>query len=83
MSEARVIGRDKVIAIGEPREQGIEHREEDGSPCNRRSVGASFGPLISKDVVRRRRVGAEDLLDEQMFEFGASHKAARRSWSEN
>jgi len=34
--------------------------------------------LISKDVVCRQRVGAEELLDEQMFEFGASHKAARR-----
>ena len=36
-------------------------------------------PLISKDEIRNRRMGAEELWDEQMFEFGASHKAARRS----
>jgi hypothetical protein len=31
-------------------------------------------PLISKDEGRSRRVEAEELCDEQMFEFGASHK---------
>ena len=31
-------------------------------------------PLISKDEVCRQRVGVEGLWDEQMFEFGASHK---------
>ena len=36
------------------------------------------GPLISKDEGRSRRVGAEELCDEQMFEFGASHKQVRR-----
>jgi hypothetical protein len=35
-------------------------------------------PLISKEDVRCRRVGAEELWDEQMFEFGASHKPVRR-----
>jgi hypothetical protein len=34
-------------------------------------------PMISKDNVRSRRVGAEELWDEQMFEFGASHKPVR------
>ena len=33
-------------------------------------------PLISKDERRSRRVGAEELCDEQMFEFGVSHKPA-------
>jgi hypothetical protein len=44
MAEARVIGRDKMIAIGKPREERLEIRDEEGSPCSRRSVGASFGP---------------------------------------
>jgi hypothetical protein len=35
-------------------------------------------PLISKEDVRCRRVGAEELWDEQMFEFGASHKPVQR-----
>ena len=34
-------------------------------------------PLISKDEGRSRRVEAEELCDEQMFEFGASHKQVR------
>jgi hypothetical protein len=40
------------------------------------SVFRIFGSsLISKDESSRRRVGTEELCDEQMFEFGASHKA--------
>jgi hypothetical protein len=35
--------------------------------------------LISKAGVRSVRVGAEELWDEQMFEFGASHKQGGRS----
>jgi hypothetical protein len=31
-------------------------------------------PLISKGEGRSRRAGAEELWDEQMFEFDASHK---------
>ena len=44
VSEARVIGRDKVITIGKPGEERLELRDEEGNPCSRRSVGASFGP---------------------------------------
>ena len=44
VSEAGVIGRDKVIVIGKPGKERLEHPRGRGSPCSRRSVGASFGP---------------------------------------
>src|SRR5947209_17783788 len=41
------------------------------------SSGVLRCPLISEDEGRSRREGAKELCDEQMFEFGASHKQVR------
>jgi hypothetical protein len=44
VSESRIVGRNQMKSIAEPREQCSNIRDEDGKPCSIKMTGASFGP---------------------------------------
>jgi len=48
VSESRVIGRDKVIAIGKPGEEGLEHSRRRGQAVEQENRWDSFGPASDR-----------------------------------